>query len=606
MAFPRLDIVDPENLTTVLWSFNDHGGTVNANGVKTRLSALQFGTDTDIQTFDFSGDRAGGVVVRRRDRIAPSSAVVYVAASSADVYATSLGLLNSLLDDGGVMVWQPLTGSPLRYVDFLPSPRFTGFNGHRPDLARDDQGLMISFLAQPYLSAATTTTTPTAVVNDPATGRLLSVTVTGDLPTPVSVTSQMNAGSAVQRVHLAHHAATSANIADLIAETAWAQLEASGRGWTRSGFVDATTATVADASPGSGTSVTRTSYATVPEMARRVRLTRTTKLNSLRGAWDVSVRVKASAASRHVLQLGWSPTTAEPAIFTNPPVTHDVTDATAFGWVVKNLGSIYLPTDTSVSLGGLSLDFSSARTSGTGNLDWDYMDLTPRSGQGVVVVTGEGSVTVTDGKDLTTPIGNPAGGTAGTISGESLLLDTSTDNAGLPRNSGVVYPIGRWRATYRIRAHVPLLASASLVIRNVTTSANAASRLVSALAETYEDHVLEFDANGTSAYQVQIENESLNTVEIRRITLEFVPSLASTEQLRTDPGNRQSAERLDASSNLTGYLNVEGEMPMVLSPGPNLIFTRADDVPLSGYGEGQNIRTRSQTITLAYRARRPL
>jgi hypothetical protein len=603
--------------TTVLWDFADPTGAANPNTIVTKLGAtLDLGTvEPEVAVYRTA---AGGA--RRTHGVSDPpvefTVLQMASASTYDNLVAGLGQLAEWLrDPPGPLKWTQ--GGAARFMDLLGAPslpallRGQGTAGIVATRKSSLGPIPIRLVRKPYMRAAVVTTTPTAVANDPATagGRLLPVTITGDLPTPVAVTSQMNAASAVQRVLLAHHKATSANITDLTDETAWAQLEASGRGWTRTTGTDtSTTVTDANASPGTGVSAARTTYATNPTvMARRLRLTRTTKLASLRGHWDVWVRVKASfATSRHVIGMRWGLGSGDAANYTSPEVVHDLVAVSALGFVELKVGSIRLPPEGTVA--ALTIEFWARRETGSGNLDWDLMFLTPRAGLGTVVVPG-GWRSTTLGVDMTAPpaviTGDPTWAAGDTV-GDSARLRTDNVGVGVGPNAGTVLPAGRHRATFTVQRNSLNADHKLRVVKVTATSAETAVlSFTGGGGAGSAGYALEFDADGTSAYQAQVvmTTHTSGSLFVQNITQEFIPSLASTEQIRTDPGTRYSVERLDASGNVSGYLENEGELPMMLLPGTNLVFTRADDVTVAGYVEPSNIRTRSQTITLAYAPR---
>src|SRR5205085_3357138 len=104
------------------------------------------------------------------------------------------------------------------------------------------------------------------------------------------------------------------------------------------------TTSVADANA-SGGNVAETAYTTNPTvMAKRCDVNLTTLLECLRGRWKVRVRVKSMASARHVLQMRWAPSSADPAPYGGPEVVHDPSlgGAVSFGYVKKDLGSIFI------------------------------------------------------------------------------------------------------------------------------------------------------------------------------------------------------------------------------------------------------------------------
>ena len=81
-----------------------------------------------------------------------------------------------------------------------------------------------------------------------------------------------------------------------------------------------------------------------------------------------------------------------------------------------------------------------------------------------------------------------------------------------------------------------------------------------------------------------------STIESGRAGRSDRPRRAERIQ-RTDPV-RYVADRLDSSGNLSGYLGVEGEIPLLLQPGDNHIFIRCDEIPLHSIrGERKPART---------------
>lgn len=605
MAFPRLDIVDPQNVATVLWGFNNQTGSGNPNSVVTKLSTVHFGTNLEVETFS-AGTNPGGFAVSAHDGIATSNLIFSASSSSADNTATGLGVLTRLLRSGGVMVWQRTSGSAERYIDFLPST-FEFFHGqHLPDLARDDEGVLVEFLMQPYTRGAEQTLGPTNVPNDPAStnGRALSWTILGDLPTPVSLKAQMDAGSAVERVTFAAHTTKGYRDATALSDyqggTKYMQCEATGNGWTITLGTNTTGATVGTASPGSGVSVARCTHATNPATWRRaVRGTRTANMDSLIGSWDVWVRVDCTISAIHELQLRHGPSTADPVAFSNPIVTFDnLSKGTppANGFVEKHLGSIHLTGDA--SLGGLALEVWTRRLSGTGNLDLDFLWLVSKDTQATVVVPGEGSFAKVLGSELATPVTNPAGGTAGTAgTGSTVYFNVSANNAGTSPNTGTALATGRYRVTYRTKQSVN--GTLRFSVRNVFTSADVISRTVFG-SGNQQDTVLEFDAaGGSNLYQFQVGDITVAPAWVYSISWEFLPALVSTEYVRTNPSGL-TVDRLNSSGALTGYLGIEGGVPAVMQPGTNIVSLRALEVPLALYDDNASSRTRVLALSGSY------
>jgi hypothetical protein len=601
------------DLSTILFDCNDPTGANNASwgSVATKWAlGSSFNVQVPHEATRFERMVADGAFTTfSRRGLATASWRQFVSGTTEANLRLGLGRLADIVSRGGVLL---IVSGTTRYLRFEPSAYPQPFAGKELELYdilqgfTVRQGLDITLACQPYFEGALVTSSATTQPNDPATGngRLKSIVVAGDLPTPVSVKAQMDTGGTVERVLLAHTFNTAANIAALVSDTAWAQCEAANRNWNHSFNIDTAGATDSNASPGSGTSVARTTYATEAFMSQRVHHSRTTSMESLRGTWDAWYRVKASAAARHVLRLDWSPSATGETAFSNAEVVHDTTNAAAFGYVELNLGPIYIPEGTT-ALGGIQLRVFARRESGTGNLDWDHFWLVPRQ-QGAVVVPGGSSSTML-GKDLTTPsfkqTADPTWVT-GAVSGNLMRLNAVNEAAGAGPNAGTIFPTGRNRAILR---YTTSSGAGSTVINravvNVTDNTITVQQSSTKGVGTFID-ALAFDAVAGKRYQARVGIVTYNggTVDVSSITQEFLPSLASTEYLRTEPGLSR-IDRLDGSGNLSGYLASEGEVSMILQPGSNLVYIRCDEITLAGYEENENKRTRTPTVTLTYNPR---
>jgi len=431
--------------------------------------------------------------------------------------------------------------------------------------------------------------------------------VTGDLPTQGKVRVQMDTGSTVERVLIAARARNdraSTFFSDYLNSTGFLQCEATGRGWTITLGTDTTGQTVATASPGSGTSVARVSYATNANMVRRVRAERTSALDSLRGAWDVYARFAPSAVSTHILKLAWGPSTAATPSFSETPITFEIpSDAINYAYFTeKKLGRIYIP--ETVALGGLTLEVHTQRSSGTGNLDLDFLWLVPADNNSTVVVPGASEYTIL-GQEFATAVSNPAGGTAGDIPAgtTALRLDATTENAGVPPNAGTVLAAGRYQARVTLRNVGTSTATVDFIIRNITGSTNTNLVAVTLTTGQTKTAYLSFTADGTSAYQEQVDNPSSgDIVYIESFTRQFQPSLGLNESTRSDP-SRLAVDRLDSSGNIAGYLGVEGAVPVTLEPGDNHLMVRCDDIAKATNPHNENVLGRTPTVSVVYSPR---
>ena len=621
MAYPRLDVVDPLTGSTVLFSLNDQAGAVNPNGFKTKLGAVRFGTNTQIDTAESEGT-PGGTVTRYHDAIWTSSAFLHYEATSPDIAAASLGVLARWLGEGGLMIWQREASSEERYIDFLPSPRFAQLVGeHLADLARGPDGITVEFLMQPGVRGTTVTTAEVTVPNDPATGtpgsRIVAVNAEGDLPTPGRVRVKMDSGATVERILVGHRAQKSrpaSFFSDYLAETGWFQCEASGRGWTISlGSDTAATTDGALASPATGNVVAQVNAggSTAEQMLRRVRATRTTLMDSLRGSWVPYLRCKVVIIGAWEVQLRWGPSTADPVAFAEPPVTHD-----SFGgaYVELPMGKIEIP--QTVALGGLAVEIWARLLDGSASsdLNLDLVDLWPADGLASVVVPG-GASTQTNGLQMFDGGSSPpykltadATWIAGAVvQTTKLRLNNALEAGGVPTDAGIDYPNGRNRAhlTYDLNSFVGTATFRVVSVGGAGAGAVEAEATISTIIATSSRDVatIEWDAAGATLYQIQVVMDSLTTgsLDIVAITHQFVPSLGVSESIRTDPGpTRYAVDRLDSSGNLSDYLSCEGAIPVVLEPGDNHIKLRADEIPALGYTENENKLDRDPIVTVTY------
>jgi hypothetical protein len=327
-------------------------------------------------------------------------------------------------------------------------------------------------------------------------------------------------------------------------------------------------------------------------------------MDSLRGSWDVWIRCKAAAARDYRIQLRWGPSTADPPAYVNDEVSHNTAangTPAAFGYVELNLGRIFIP--ETVALSGLALEVWTRQASGTAqNLDLDLLWLVPAEQQGTIVVPG-GSTASWLGSDLVTPVTNPAGGTAGSVTGDAMYLLQNTNNTGTPPNAGAALVAGRYRVTFSVSLKGPDAHDGSVRIRNITDSVDVVSRTV-ALTSSPQDVILEFDAVAGKSYQEQAYHSVANNsfYRIHSIRREFLPALALNESARTDP-TRPAVDRLDSSGNLAGYLGMEGAIPVTLDPGDNHIMVRCDEILLSLYNENENKLARTPTVSVIYSPR---
>jgi hypothetical protein len=204
------------------------------------------------------------------------------------------------------------------------------------------------------------------------------------------------------------------------------------------------------------------------------------------------------------------------------------------------------------------------------------------------------------GSELVTPVANPAGGTAGTVNVNDLVLDTTTDNCGTPPNAGQVWAVGRHKVSFDITNGSTYAGGSPLVyrVRNITDSNDAVALTVSngyALGER-RTTVLEFDSVAGKSYQPQLDDPLIAGFRVHAITHEFIPYLAQNEQAHTEPDNGIVHKR-DSAGNLLGVLGTEGTVPLMVPPGLTAIFIIPLDVPKAGYTEPESVKARTVSVT---------
>lgn len=430
----------------------------------------------------------------------------------------------------------------------------------------------------------------------------------------VNFTTDITAGSvklagtvaAIQLAYRSLGSKPSSVFADYLSDTGFLQLEATGRNWTITLGTDTTGQVDEQGSPGGGGStLARTSFATVATTARRVRATRTTALDSLRGRWDVWIRCKTTAIGEHGLSLHWGPSTADPADITEPEVRHEVPlGATVFGFVELKLATIQIP--DGITLSGLALEVWARRISGAGNLDTDFLWLTPADNQGVIGIGG--TTTQWLGNELVTPSGitGDAVWAAGTDSGTQRVLNATNEAAGTPPAAGFDPPDGYHLVTFVVTSPPGFSGSSKVRITNETDNVEVAaiSATLYLVGQTRVWQIIFQAVPGKSyLYGVYDITNTAGQLNVVSITDEFLPVLADLEGARTDPGPRYAVDRLNGAGNLAGFLPMSGEVVATLLPGANHIMVRCDEIALPQYSEPENKLPRTPSVIVAYSPR---
>jgi hypothetical protein len=308
---------------------------------------------------------------------------------------------------------------------------------------------------------------------------------------------------------------------------------------------------------------------------RRVRKTVTTGVDDLRGDWDVFIRVRQNtlgAASRFksYVQLKWGATTAEPAPFTESEQTLDstgfATDQASFPWVEINLGRIRIP--ESGSLTGVAFEiwgrFETNVSSTDVAMEFGELFLVPTATQGFVVIPSIGTTYV---------FGNATTGSGITVDGTTAVLDASGDYSEYSVGAPVA---GRWRATARYSTQ-NATGSPAFQIRSGSTVIASAGLDIGDNENRVE--ALEWDADGTTSYQLRVTGPTAGSVHNHELTYSFIPVLGANEELRTDPTDLAfiHAEKLDSADNHVVYAQSSGAMPLTLEDGDHVLYVAAFD-----------------------------
>jgi hypothetical protein len=433
------------------------------------------------------------------------------------------------------------------------------------------------------------------VSNDPAAARgwTLPFYAHGDADAMVSVRIKATDATAKVRDIMVGATASDAivgrrHITDYLNVTKYAQCEATGGGWTVA--LGADTTAVAETTTASGDSKARTTHSGTPTMAKRIRITRTTKVDSLRGAWDVLCRIKATAASKHWVQLRWSPSLADPAAYSKEEIAIDKTGFTAFQYEYINLGRVYVPESTPVPLSGLAFELWSRRESGTGNLDWDYIAFVPVNERLSSIYVPGSSSEVWLGKDLVEPTNVSSAVDPGSVEGDWLLLNAATEAGATPPVAGLDWPDGQNEVTFSIRNSGLGTSTVVMKVRNVTDSSDAVSLSYTLSKSQKLTQTLQFAAVSGKFYQPQVILTS-GWMWIESIVHRFAPALGQNEQAYADP-QLQVHIKYDASGNILQDLAIRGAVPLRVPPGLSVLCINSTDVAQVLHTLGESINNR--------------
>lgn len=619
-------LVDKASDATVLFDFDLASGTGNPNSLKTYIHGDSFDLGhipTDIVYFE-PANAPGGSVARTRHGLTQRSFRFDGLATSPTNLFAAIGTLGKYLAQPSeyTLLLQLEGWGEKRYADIvsgeIPALLYGQARGmhHTLNLLRDPNGIEVVLMTQPYLRGPSVTVGPTTVQNDPAdaSGRFIEVTNAGNAAAPAAVKVQGDTGAKVQKVVVARKSVgpfASTRVTDYTGGTQYGQLNATGNGWTVALTTGTTSVADADASTAASAFAAQTTHATDPTvMNERIRIHRTANLDSLRGTFDVYARIKNTAAAKHVVQLRWAHSLADPPTFSEAEVIHDTTGHATFAYEDKKLGRISVPKEH--MLGGLALEFWSRRDSGSGNLMWDFVSLVPADESLSTIVVPQGSTETWTGSQLLTP-SEPAGLGAGVVNGTSLDFNANNEAGGTPPNTGLLWPAGRH--IFRVYGYNNARTSASLTfrVRNITDDTYAVTKTFT--PQYAFNQSIEFDVGAgthatTDTYQVQIVDVSGGSdqppkqISIWSIAHTFVPYIAATEEAHSDPSpDKQMLHKMDASDNIVLPLAVEGPLPIWLAPGLNALYLHYAEVPIESGAGNESKLTRDCAVTISYAPR---
>jgi hypothetical protein len=449
---------------------------------------------------------------------------------------------------------------------------------------------------------------PETIFSDPATAGFakgMLVYNPSTAPAPLETTiSFPDASTAVQQIsfNLLSSDLMPGNdyLVDFVNGPYYGQAEANGNGWTLTAGTDTTLAGAVDAlaSPGSGTSVARITHATaVNYPTMRIRWSRTTLLDCLRGSFAVFVRMKPTitANSSYDVSIKWG--TGGTVQNSNEIYTLDNTASTGAAYRLLYLGNIVLPEDsTSPAISSLQIELWSNMTGvlTAQNLDVDYIGLCPTEDVAVATVSGNNTDTTTGStlgvpKQLGAPVSDPVW-TAGTVSGTVMTLIASNAGAawggtGIAGNTGFFTGVGGTQhtvsATMSFVSPTNITAKFQLIyfdvggLNPVVAATTTKGPISSPQAWTPTLSVADV-AGKLYQLRVVVTGFSSGGLFVSTLTHITTPIIIQNQKARFDPGSvppRYSAEQLDSSGNIIVTMNAS-KVPFWIPPGLSLVQMR--------------------------------
>jgi hypothetical protein len=337
-----------------------------------------------------------------------------------------------------------------------------------------------------------------------------------------------------------------------------------------------------------------------------------TKLDSLRGTFEVYLRVKPTASTSWRFQLRYGASSV--VSNTNTKVTRDWTNATTFGWVLVDLGTLSLPHD--VALAQLTLELwaerlETANASGDVVIDELIIDsyfLMPIDDTAVLISQESGDTDSWLGSELIAP---DEGGTIGTTQGSEMWLNGSGQKVGTPPLKGTYWPVGLTR--FEVAMYTSDQSAdepCTLAIRNTTTDSDLATLAVTLpkkITATGATTTVLATISGTlvadNRYQLVVRSIGATPdVHVKSVARRQTPLVTADQAIVSDP-ELALVYTIDSSDNFVRRGMLQGPQPDVLEPGLHLLWVQLLDQPLAGFEDYEHVLSRTATVKVTYAPR---
>lgn len=448
-------------------------------------------------------------------------------------------------------------------------------------------------------------TSVATVSNDPAGlfGKVIPVFCEGDLGTPARLDYKAGPSAATMQIVLAKVGndgeVGGRSLVDYLNASKFLQCETGTAG------TDTATGTSVAASPQTGNTHMVTTFNTVESMAKRVRMQKTTQLDSLRGTFDVYCRFKVELNAKVRLQLRWGPSLASPVANSEDPITVDTTAASVAGYISRKLGRVTMPSDPDDALAGMTFELWASRLAGAGSLRMDYISFIPVDDSQIGRISTAGYQENWKGNELITPT-SPGASTGGTVSGANLKLDTTNETGGTPPNAGLPLDVGHHRVTFKYKTQ----GNPAYIerIRDITANSSPFDIESQWLGNKTIEETIEFDSVAGHSYQFQIvftgdNGDPDSLITVLSIVHEFVPYLTSGQHAVSD-AEQGTVQLFDSSGFLVQDLDVQDTVPLWLTPGLNVIYVDVIDIPFdAAMNDGASVITRTPDVKVLHTPR---